>query len=82
LPLVQCKRFIRLDCWLPQTMRFRELNLWNSRSISSAQSAVAPEKISGVNTQDFALQEGMGPIVDRSKEHLGSSAKRSSLCGG
>ena len=27
----------------------------------------------GINTQDFALQEGMGPIVDRSLEHLGSS---------
>ncbi len=31
--------------------------------------------IHGVNTQDFALQEGMGPIVDRSKEHLGTSDK-------
>jgi hypothetical protein len=29
--------------------------------------------IEGVNTQDFALQEGMEPIVDRSKEHLGTS---------
>jgi phthalate 4,5-dioxygenase len=29
--------------------------------------------IKGVNTQDYALQEGMGPIVDRSKEHLGTS---------
>jgi phthalate 4,5-dioxygenase oxygenase subunit len=29
--------------------------------------------IVGVNTQDFALQEGMGPIVDRSLEHLGTS---------
>jgi phenylpropionate dioxygenase-like ring-hydroxylating dioxygenase large terminal subunit len=29
--------------------------------------------IKGVNTQDFAVQEGMGPIVDRTKEHLGSS---------
>jgi phenylpropionate dioxygenase-like ring-hydroxylating dioxygenase large terminal subunit len=29
--------------------------------------------ITGLNTQDFALQEGMGPIVDRSKEFLGSS---------
>jgi len=27
--------------------------------------------IDGVNTQDRAVQEGMGPIVDRSKEHLG-----------
>ena len=31
--------------------------------------------ITGVNTQDFALQEGMGPIVDRSLEHLGTSDK-------
>jgi len=31
--------------------------------------------IKGINTQDSALQEGMGPIVDRSKEHLGSSDK-------
>src|SRR5262252_4280660 len=29
--------------------------------------------IDGVNTQDFAVQEGMGPIVDRSDEHLGST---------
>jgi len=29
--------------------------------------------IMGVNTQDYALQEGMGPIVDRSLEHLGTS---------
>jgi phthalate 4,5-dioxygenase len=29
--------------------------------------------ITGVNTQDFALQEGMGPICDRSGEHLGTT---------
>jgi phenylpropionate dioxygenase-like ring-hydroxylating dioxygenase large terminal subunit len=29
--------------------------------------------IKGINTQDFAVQEGMGPIVDRSQEHLGTS---------
>ena len=29
--------------------------------------------IVGINTQDFALQEGMGAIVDRSREHLGTS---------
>jgi phthalate 4,5-dioxygenase len=29
--------------------------------------------IVGINTQDFALQEGMGPIVDRSKEHHGTT---------
>ncbi len=31
--------------------------------------------IVGINTQDFALQEGMGPIVDRSQENLGTSDK-------
>lgn len=29
--------------------------------------------ITGLNTQDFALQEGMGTVVDRSLEHLGTS---------
>jgi len=29
--------------------------------------------IDGINTQDFAVQEGMGPIVDRSEEYLGTS---------
>jgi phthalate 4,5-dioxygenase len=29
--------------------------------------------IDGLNTQDVAVQEGMGPIVDRSKEHLGTT---------
>lgn len=29
--------------------------------------------ITGVNTQDFALQVGMGPITDRSRESLGST---------
>jgi phthalate 4,5-dioxygenase len=31
--------------------------------------------IRGLNTQDIALQEGMGAIVDRSKEHLGTTDK-------
>jgi phthalate 4,5-dioxygenase len=29
--------------------------------------------ITGLNTQDYAVQEGMGPICDRSTEHLGTS---------
>lgn len=29
--------------------------------------------IKGINTQDMALQEQMGPIVDRTKEHLGTT---------
>lgn len=31
--------------------------------------------IEGINTQDFAVQEGMEPIVDRSLEHLGTTDK-------
>src|SRR6266851_4845898 len=31
--------------------------------------------IDGINSQDHAVQESMGPIVDRSREHLGSSDK-------
>jgi len=31
--------------------------------------------ITGLNTQDFAVQEGMGPICDRTQEHLGTSDK-------
>jgi len=31
--------------------------------------------IKGVNTQDLAVQESMGPIVDRSREHLGTTDK-------
>jgi hypothetical protein len=29
--------------------------------------------IDGINTQDHAIQESMGPIVERSQEHLGVS---------
>ena len=29
--------------------------------------------IVGINTQDIGLQEGMGPICDRTKEHLGTT---------
>ena len=36
--------------------------------------------IEGVNTQDFAIQEGMGPVVDRSREALGSTDKAIQAC--
>lgn len=36
--------------------------------------------IEGVNTQDYALQEGMGPIVDRSQEALGSTDRAILAC--
>jgi phenylpropionate dioxygenase-like ring-hydroxylating dioxygenase large terminal subunit len=31
--------------------------------------------IEGINTQDHAVQESMGPIVDRTQEHLGTTDK-------
>jgi hypothetical protein len=31
--------------------------------------------IDGIHTQDHAIQESMGPIVDRSREHLGPADK-------
>jgi hypothetical protein len=31
--------------------------------------------IEGINAQDRAIQESMGPIVDRSREHLGPADK-------
>jgi hypothetical protein len=31
--------------------------------------------IQGVNTQDLAVQESMGPVVDRTREHLGTTDK-------
>jgi phenylpropionate dioxygenase-like ring-hydroxylating dioxygenase large terminal subunit len=31
--------------------------------------------INGINTQDWAMQEGMGPVSDRTQEHLGPSDK-------
>jgi hypothetical protein len=31
--------------------------------------------IEGINTQDHAIQESMGPVVDRTQEHLGSTDK-------
>ncbi|HXP94484.1 MAG TPA: Rieske 2Fe-2S domain-containing protein [Candidatus Binatia bacterium] len=58
---------------IPGTFRLK-LNLSNDyevdRQIQKTQTFTG---ITGVNTQDFALQEGMGKIVDRSKEHLGTS---------
>jgi phenylpropionate dioxygenase-like ring-hydroxylating dioxygenase large terminal subunit len=36
--------------------------------------------IAGVNTQDVAIQEGMGPIEDRSEEYLGTTDKAIVAC--
>jgi hypothetical protein len=61
------------DDIIPGTFRLKR-NLSNDfmidRQIQKTQTFTG---IKGINTQDFALQEGMGPIVDRSKEYLGNS---------
>ena len=49
-------------------------NIFNDYNIDrTMQKTVNFSGIAGVNTQDWALQEGMGRLVDRTREHLGSS---------
>ena len=63
------------DDYLPGTYRLRK-NLSNDYFVDrELQRTKTYTGISGLNTQDYAVQEGMGPIVDRSREHLGSSDK-------
>lgn len=58
---------------IPGTFRLKQ-NASNDYLIDrGAQKTRTYSGINGVNTQDFALQEGMGTIVDRSLENLGSS---------
>jgi hypothetical protein len=60
---------------IPGTFRLRR-NLSNDYLVDrKLQKHSTFTGITGLNTQDFALQEGMGPIVDRSQEHLGASDK-------
>jgi len=59
--------------YIPGTFRMKA-NLSNDYFIDrQAQKTESFTGIKGINTQDVALQEGMGPIFDRSKENLGSS---------
>jgi phthalate 4,5-dioxygenase oxygenase subunit len=59
--------------FIPGTFKLK-LNQANDYNIDrQKQKTQTYTGIQGVNTQDMALQEGMGPIVDRSKEHLGTS---------
>jgi len=61
--------------YLPGTFRLKR-NASNDYLVNRAlQKQGNFSGIEGINTQDMALQEGMGPIVDRSKEFLGSSDK-------
>ena len=51
-----------------------KLNRSNDYGIDrQLQKASSMTGIQGINTQDFALQEGMGYVVDRTKEHLGTT---------
>jgi phthalate 4,5-dioxygenase oxygenase subunit len=65
---------------IPGTFRLKK-NLQNDYHIDRAmQKAKNFTGIVGINTQDMALQEGMGNIVDRSREHLGTSDKAIIAC--
>ena len=59
--------------FIPGTFELKQ-NIYNDYLIDrDVQKTKTFSGIKGVNTQDYALQEGMGPIVDRTREHLGSS---------
>lgn len=61
------------DDYIPGTFRLKA-NLSNDYFIDrTMQKTTSFTGIKGVNTQDVALQEGMGAIVDRSREHFGTS---------
>jgi phthalate 4,5-dioxygenase oxygenase subunit len=59
--------------FIPGTFRLKA-NTSNDYFIDrQAQKTTSFTGIKGVNTQDVALQEGMGAFVDRTREHLGTS---------
>ncbi len=59
--------------FIPGTFRLK-LNPANDYQIDrQVQKTQTFTGIEGANTQDFAVQEGMGPICDRSLEHLGTT---------
>ena len=61
------------DDFIPGTFKLKK-NISNDYLIDrELQRTKTYTGITGLNTQDMALQEGMGPIVDRSKEFLGTS---------
>ena len=51
-----------------RAIRNRRNNYLLDRQVQKTESFTG---IDGINVQDRAIQEGMGPIVDRSREHLG-----------
>jgi hypothetical protein len=58
-----------------QTFRSRKNRANNYLLDRQVQKTETFTGIDGINIQDRALQESMGPIVDRSKEHLGPADK-------
>jgi phthalate 4,5-dioxygenase len=63
------------EALIPGTYKLKQ-NLDNDYLIDRArQKTRTYTGIIGVNTQDVAIQEGMGPIVDRSREFLGTTDK-------
>jgi phthalate 4,5-dioxygenase len=59
--------------YIPGTFKLKD-NASNDYGLSrERQRTVNYTGIMGTNTQDFAVQESMGPIYDRTKEHLGSA---------
>jgi phthalate 4,5-dioxygenase len=65
-------RGLRED-YIPGTYKLKA-NVTNDYGLSrERQKTVNYTGIEGTNTQDFAVQESMGPIYDRTKERLGSA---------
>jgi phthalate 4,5-dioxygenase oxygenase subunit len=59
--------------YIPGTYKLKA-NASNDYEMSrERQKTVNYTGIAGTNTQDFAVQESMGPIYDRTQEHLGSA---------
>lgn len=58
-PVTYAKRWTRENDWLQDRERMRSGASWSG--------------IRGVNVEDIAVEESMGPIFDRTKEHLGAS---------
>jgi nitrite reductase/ring-hydroxylating ferredoxin subunit len=59
--------------FIPGTFKLKA-NASNDYGLSrERQRTVNYTGIEGTNTQDFAVQESMGPIYDRTREHLGSA---------
>src|SRR5215510_602797 len=62
-----------VEDYLPGTSKLKD-NASNDYGLSrERQRTVNYTGITGTNTQDFAVQESMGAIYDRTKEHLGSA---------